>query len=58
MTRLDQAAAAYSRGLRVVLGLDGQSPLEAAQLAYTPGGPSIDELAERIQARRGERLAA
>ena len=29
------------------------TPREQAEAAYTPGGPSVDELEERIRARRG-----
>jgi hypothetical protein len=52
MSPTDAAAAAYARGLRLILGLDGHTPEEAARAAWTPGGASISELVDRIAQRR------
>lgn len=45
---------ALSRAYRRMLGLDGTSVPEAAQVAYTPTGPSLDQIETRIRARRAE----
>lgn len=58
MSALEAASGAYARGLRTILGLDGQTPEEAARAAYLPGGPSLAELTDRIRARRAHELAA
>lgn len=58
MSALEAASGAYARGLRTILGLDGQTPEEAARAAWTPGGPSLDELTDRIRDRRAHQLAA
>ena len=58
MNALQAASGAYARGLRMILGLDGQTPEEAARAAWTPGGPSLDELTDRIRDRRAHQLAA
>ena len=58
MSALEAASSAYARGLRLILGLDGHSPEEAARAAYVPGGPSLPELIDRIHARRAHQLAA
>lgn len=36
-----------------IAATDRMTPREQAQAAYTPTGPSIDELEDRIRARRG-----
>jgi hypothetical protein len=41
-----------------MLGMDGHTVAEAAQMALTPGGPSLDELEDRIRARRAELTVA
>lgn len=58
MSALEAASGAYARGLRLILGLDGQTPEEAAQAAYLPGGPTLAELTDRIRHRRAQQLAA
>ncbi|MDF5756685.1 hypothetical protein [Spongiactinospora sp. TRM90649] len=53
MTTRDQALAAAGRILAEArTRRDALSPLEAARLAHEPGGPSIEELAERIRSAR------
>lgn len=47
------AADCFARGLRTAYGQDGTTIEEAARLAYTPTGPSIPELEQRIRALRG-----
>lgn len=47
---LDHAAKALAMGLRSIY--EG-TPEEAARRAYTPGGPSVEELATRIEQLRG-----
>ena len=46
------ASLCLQRGARVMFGLDGHTPSEAAALAYRPGGPSVVELTARIEHRR------
>lgn len=61
MTR-DQSVASASAPLSdayaVLLGLDGHSVEQAAQAAYTPTGPAMTELIDRIRSRRNQRCAA
>lgn len=45
---------ALSRAYRRMLGLDGTSVEDAARAAYTPTGPPVDEIEERIRGRRLE----
>lgn len=47
---LDRAAAIIVAGLNV---RDSLPPREAAQLCWTPTGPSLDEIEGRIRAMRG-----
>ena len=39
-------------------GLDGTTVEDAARAAWTPSGPPLPDLIERIRDRRAERLAA
>lgn len=61
MTR-DQAIATASIPLSdayaVLLGLSGHSVEEAARAAYTPTGPDLSELIDRIRSRRNHARAA
>ncbi|PZG27289.1 hypothetical protein C1I98_33475 [Spongiactinospora gelatinilytica] len=53
MPTREQALAAAGRVLAEARARrDALTPLEAARLAHEPGGSSIEELAERIQAAR------
>lgn len=52
------SAAAIADAYRTLLGLDGSSVEEAAQAAWTPTGPTLPELTDRIRARRAHELAA
>lgn len=45
---------ALTRAYRRMLGIDGSTVEEAAQAAYTPTGPSVEEIEERIRKRRRE----
>ena len=55
-------ADAIRDAARILAETDAQvarmTPDEVARLAYVPGGPSVDELAARIRARRAEARAA
>lgn len=58
MTRaecIDAAGRALAAGLAL---RDSLPPRQAADLAWTPGGPSIQELEARIRADRGMSEAA
>lgn len=48
----DAAGQAFARSLESVYGLDGTSVEQAADAAFTPGGPTRDDLVERITRRR------
>lgn len=50
-----QAVAAFGRTLRQARTIrDSLPPREAARLAYTPGGPSVDEIEALIRQHRAE----
>lgn len=55
MSGLEQRTRAIERAAdlyaQAVLDLATQSPAEAAAAAYTPGGPSVAELTDRIKER-------
>lgn len=53
MTREEAVAAAGAIYAAALAEQDEQTPREAAEAAYLPGGPSIDELENRVRARRG-----
>lgn len=53
-----EAAAALSLGYATMLGLDGTSVEDAADLAWTPTGPSKEVLLARIAWRRGHKAAS
>lgn len=57
-TAIAQAGAAITSAYVTLLGLDGSTPEEAAAAAWTPSGPSRDEIAARIRTRRGIATAA
>lgn len=61
MTR-EQAVASTAAPLadayRTLLGLDGSTVEAAARAAWTPTGPDLSELIERITHRRAQQLAA
>ena len=58
MTTRDEAvqtaAKALAQGVRLIY--EG-TPREAAERAYTPGGPPVEELEARIRAHRAGRTA-
>ncbi len=61
MTRTDaiaSAAAAVAQADRILYGLDGHTVQQAAEQAWTPTGPSLDELIDRIRQQREQALAA
>lgn len=61
MTRADAvtaAAAALADGYRTLDGLDGSTVEQAARAAWTPTGPSLEQLITRIAHRRGLTAAA
>ena len=62
MTTRDQAVASagecIATATRTALGLDGTSVEEAARLAWTPTGPPLDVLIDRIRERRKQAAAA
>lgn len=61
MTRTEAitaSASALADGYRTLLGLDGSTVEVAARAAWTPTGPSLDELIDRISNRRATQLAA
>lgn len=59
LPRYDQAIAAAARVLgRARSRRDSMSPREAAEAAYTPGGPSVEELEALIVRFRAEARAA
>lgn len=61
MTRdeaITASAAPLTDAYRALLGLDGTSVQAAARAAWTPTGPSLTELIDRITDRRAEQLAA
>lgn len=62
MTTRDQAVASagecIAAATRTALGLDGTSVEEAARLAWTPTGPPLDVLIDRIRERRKQVAAA
>ena len=47
---IHRAATAYANGVRTC---EQMTPREQAEAAAHPGGPSVDELEDRIRARRG-----
>lgn len=50
-----RASAAATAGSAIANGLamrDALPPRQAAELAWTPTGPSVDELEQRIRAQR------
>ena len=51
-SREDAIAAAGRVWASVCARQDSLSPRQAAEEAYRPGGPSVDELERRIAARR------
>lgn len=58
MSRADATAAA---GAAVANGLamrDALPPRQAAELAWTPTGPSVDELEQQIREMRAEAVAS
>ena len=61
MTR-DQAITAAGEciadGYRTLLGLDGTSVEDAARAAWTPTGPPLHELIDRIREHRRRTAAA
>lgn len=61
MTR-EQAICAASQPLSEayarLLGLDGSSVEDAARAAWTPTGPALPDLIDRIRRRRAHQLAA
>lgn len=61
MTRAEAVASAsdpLTEAYSTLVGLDGSSVEQAARAAWTPTGPSLDELIARIHARRAHELAA
>lgn len=52
---LDAAARILADGLAL---RDSMSPADAARAAWTPGGPSVAELEQRIRADRAQPGAA
>lgn len=61
MTRaqaIAQAATSLAQADRILYGLDGHTVQQAAELAWTPTGPSLDELIDRIRQQREQALAA
>lgn len=50
------AGNAIALGQETLYGLDGSTVTEAARAAWTPTGPSLDELIRRITARRAEAM--
>lgn len=52
--RIAAAARILSRAYRTMLGFDGTSVEDAARAAYTPTGPPVEEIEERIRERRHE----
>lgn len=53
MTRDEAIAAAGACLAQARADQAGRSPREAAEAAYRPGGPSIDDLEAEIRADRG-----
>lgn len=47
---IDAAGKTFAAGRRQAAAM---TPREQAEAAYTPTGPSVDELEDRIRARRG-----
>lgn len=45
---IERAGVCFAYALRTLYGVDGTSSEDAARRAYTPTGPSLDELIERI----------
>lgn len=61
MTRqqaLTAAAEPLTQAYACLLGLDGSTVEQAARAAWTPGGPSLTDLIDRITDRRAHQLAA
>lgn len=52
---LTAAARIYADGLAL---RDSMTPADAAAAAWRPGGPSVEELEERIRAQRAQAGAA
>lgn len=58
MSARDEAIAAAGRALAdAIARRDALPPRAAAEEAHVPGGPSIDELEQRIRARRAAQRA-
>lgn len=58
MTTRQEAIEAAARALADGIALrDSMPPREAALAAWSPGGPSVDELEQRIRADRGASAA-
>ena len=61
MTRALAVASAgecLAQADRILYGLDGHTVQQAAEQAWTPTGPSLDELIDRIRQQREQALAA
>lgn len=58
MTTRAEAIEAAARALADGIALrNSMTPLEAARAAWSPGGPSVEELEARIRADRGQNAA-
>jgi hypothetical protein len=55
---IQAAAQPITDGYTTLLGLDGTSVEQAARAAWTPTGPELPELIDRITAVRAHQLAA
>lgn len=54
MSTYQEAVNTFGRAVAAAIALrDSMSPRQAAEAAYTPGGPSVEELERRIRAHRG-----
>lgn len=53
---IERAGLPLAYALRTLYGVDGSTVDEAARKAWTPTGPSLEELVERITAIRAEAL--
>lgn len=56
-TREESIAAAGRALADAISRRDSLSPHQAALEAYVPGGPSVDELEDRIRRRRAQHAA-
>jgi len=52
-TRADAIRRAATAYANAILTCEQMTPREQAEAAYVPDGPSVDELEDRIRARRG-----